>query len=79
MDTSDGTSNFYTSDGTYPVDTADGTYPIDTSDGKYTLDTSKVTFFDASDGITVKILKFRTPQTIAIIVLQIEKFDVTLH
>ena len=30
-------------------------------------------------GITVKILKFGTPQTIAIIVPKIEKFDVTLH
>ena len=30
-------------------------------------------------GNTVKILKFGTPQTIAIIVLKIEKFDVTLH
>ena len=29
--------------------------------------------------IIVKILKFGTPQTIAIIVLKIEKFDVTLH
>ena len=29
--------------------------------------------------ITVKILKFGTTQTIAIIVLKIEKFDVTLH
>ena len=28
---------------------------------------------------TVKILKFGTPQTIAIIGLKIEKFDVTLH
>ena len=28
---------------------------------------------------TVKLLKFGTPQTIAIIVLKIEKFDVTLH
>ena len=28
---------------------------------------------------TVKILKFGTPQTIAIIVLKIENFDVTLH
>ena len=28
---------------------------------------------------TVKILKFGTPQTIAIIVLKIEKFDLTLH
>ena len=31
------------------------------------------------DICTVKILKFGTPQTIAIIVLKIEKFDVTLH
>ena len=30
-------------------------------------------------GHTVKILKFGTPQTIAITVLKIEKFDVTLH
>ena len=29
--------------------------------------------------ITVKILKFGTPQTITIIVLKIEKFEVTLH
>ena len=29
--------------------------------------------------ITVKILKFGTPQTIAIIVLKIEKFDVKFH
>ena len=28
---------------------------------------------------TVNILKFGTPQTIAIIVLKTEKFDVTLH
>ena len=28
---------------------------------------------------TVKILKFGTPQTIVIIVIKIEKFDVTLH
>ena len=28
---------------------------------------------------TVKILNFGTPQTIAIIVLKIEKFEVTLH
>ena len=28
---------------------------------------------------TVKILKFGTPQTIAILVLKIEKFEVTLH
>ena len=28
---------------------------------------------------TVKILKFGTPQTIAIIVLKTEKFDGTLH
>ena len=30
-------------------------------------------------GVTVKILKFGTPQTIAIIVLKIERFDVILH
>ena len=30
-------------------------------------------------GVTVKILKFGTPQTIAIIVLKLVKFDVTLH
>ena len=30
-------------------------------------------------GYTVKILKFGTPQRIAINVLKIEKFDVTLH
>ena len=29
--------------------------------------------------IPVKILKFGTPQTIAIIVLKLVKFDVTLH
>ena len=29
--------------------------------------------------LAVKILKFGTPQTIAIIVLKIEKFNVTLH
>ena len=28
---------------------------------------------------TIKILKFGTPQTTALIVLKIEKFDVTLH
>ena len=28
---------------------------------------------------TVNILKFGTPQTIVLIVLKIEKFDVTLH
>ena len=28
---------------------------------------------------TLKILKFGTPKTIAIIVLKIEKFDVALH
>ena len=28
---------------------------------------------------TVKILKFGTPETIAIMVLKIEKFNVTLH
>ena len=37
------------------------------------------TVFQNNGWITVKILKFGTPQTIAIIVLKIEKFDVTLH
>ena len=37
-----------------------------------------VTYNSANTG-TVKILKFGTPQTIAIIVLKIEKFDITLH
>ena len=36
---------------------------------------SQHTFYSS----TVKILKFETPQTVAIIVLKIEKFDVTLH
>ena len=36
-------------------------------------------FAEAYISATVKILKFGTPQTIAIIVLKIEKFDVTLH
>ena len=35
--------------------------------------------FNINTHHTVKILKFGTPQTIAIIVLKIEKFDVTLH
>ena len=35
--------------------------------------------YSSADCYTVKILKFGTPQTIAIIVLKIEKFDVTLH
>ena len=33
----------------------------------------------SSSSSTVKILKFGTPQTIAIIVLKLVKFDVTLH
>ena len=36
-------------------------------------------FLVSENRSTVKILKFGTPQTIAIIVLKIEKFDVTLH
>ena len=36
--------------------------------------TSLVKFY-----FTVKILKFGTPQTIAIIVLKLVKFNVTLH
>ena len=35
--------------------------------------------FPHSKIVTVKVLKLGTPQTIAIIVLKIEKFDVTLH
>ena len=35
--------------------------------------------YSVSVSNTIKILKFGTPQTIAIIVLKIEKFDVTLH
>ena len=35
--------------------------------------------FEQNKPFTVKILKFGTPQTIAIIVLKIEKFGVTLH
>ena len=34
---------------------------------------------DVWEDFTVKILKFGTPQTIAIIVLKIEKSDVSLH
>ena len=39
---------------------------------------NQVATYYSSDG-TVKILKFGTPQTIAIIVLKLVKFDVTLH
>ena len=35
--------------------------------------------FEIQQPGTVKILKFGTPQTIAIIVLKLVKFDVTLH
>ena len=41
--------------------------------------TNAIVLGTVSYSITVKILKFGTPQTIAIIVLKIEKFDVTLH
>ena len=34
---------------------------------------------EANNFLTVKILKFGTPQTIAIVVLKLVKFDVTLH
>ena len=34
---------------------------------------------EGSKDVTVKILKFGTPQIIAIMVLKIEKFYVTLH
>ena len=43
------------------------------------LSVDLLTMVRTSSGITVKILKFGTPQAIAIIVLKIEKFDVTLH
>ena len=43
------------------------------------LSTKLANAIQAVSYITVKILKFGTPQTIAIIVLKIEKFDVTLH
>ena len=36
-------------------------------------------YFFIEQAITVKILKFGTPQTIAIIVPKVEKFDVTLN
>ena len=42
-------------------------------------DRIKICCFFFQLAYTVKILKLRTPQTIAIIVLKIEKFDVTLH
>ena len=49
----------------------------------YTLHSSRYLFVlkvaFSGKGATVKILKFGTPQTIVIIVLKIEKFDVTLH
>ena len=38
-----------------------------------------IVLFNYTAFVTVKILKFGTPQTIEIIVLKIEKFDVTLH
>ena len=47
---------------------------MDMSTGQKRLSCSSFRIF-----ITVKILKFGTPQTIAITVLKIEKFDVTLH
>ena len=50
----------------------------------YVIDIRLVFIFISNTDIskqphTVKILKFGTPQTVAIIVLKIEKFDVTLH
>ena len=49
--------------------------------GFYFSEITWTTEFQGSNVLlpTVKILKFGTPQTIAIIVLKIEKFDVTLH
>ena len=43
---------------------------------EYTVESLPLLLLQVS---TVKILKFGTPQTIAIIVLKIEKFDVTFH
>ena len=45
---------------------------------------SELTIFDMggkheAGRVTVKIIKFGTPNTIAIIVLKLVKFDVTLH
>ena len=45
----------------------------------FTVHQTRVGFIIILTQFTVKILKFGTPQTIAIIVLKIEKFDVTLH
>ena len=42
-----------------------------------TIIIAPITVDDTSS--TVKILKFGTPQTIAIIVLEMELFDLTLH
>ena len=44
-----------------------------------TFDNALIAINFVSNKITVKILKFGTPQTIAIIVLRIEKFDETMH
>ena len=46
--------------------------------GKNLLREEQIPFFFFEE-FTVKILKCGTPQTIAIIVLKIEKFDVTLY
>ena len=40
---------------------------------------SRVLVFAKKKNVSVKSLKFGTPQTIAIIVLKLVKFNVTLH
>ena len=53
---------------------------LEDDDGKVDIGSRTITnLWSMHDIDTVKILKFGTPQTIAIIVLKIEKFDVTLH
>ena len=53
---------------------------LEDDDGKVNIGSRAITnLWSMHDIDTVKILKFGTPQTIAIIVLKIEKFDVTLH
>ena len=54
-------------------------YKLNSRDSSPIYGVSVVRFFMLLFSSTVKILKFGTPQTIAIIVLKIDKFDVTLH
>ena len=53
--------------------------PKNIGGGGGSVGTLRITWDVSSTVYTVKILKFGTPQTIAMIVLKIEKFDVTLH